>query len=67
MDFIDGSLVRNDVWSSSDGITWTEETPAAAWSARDSHSSVVFGGYIWVLGGSDGSNSYLNDVWVFAP
>ena len=55
-----------DVWSSSDGASWTEETPSDAWSGRSGHSSVVFGGYLWVLGGTEGGN-LLNDVWVFAP
>ena len=52
----------NDVWSSSDGITWKEEASTAAWSKRYQHSSVVFGGKMWVIGGDDGS-ALKNDVW----
>ena len=58
----DSGGFRNDVWSSSDGVTWTQVTAAAGWSARSSHGSAVHAGKLWVLGGSDGSNS-LGDVW----
>lgn len=60
----DGSR-KNDVWSSVDGQTWVQVTAAAAFSARDGHSSVVFddggGEKMWVIGGDDGI--YKNDVW----
>ncbi len=32
-----------------------------SWSARQNHSSVVYKGRVWVLGGNDGSDK--NDVW----
>ena len=71
-----GQLARellNDVWSSEDGVTWTEETPQGSdkkitsgsdanwWTARTGHTSVMFDSKIWVMGGSDGK--ILNDVW----
>ena len=56
-----GEINKNDVWYSTDGINWVEATTDAAWSARGFHSSVVFNGKIWVLGGYD--NSRKNDVW----
>ena len=52
----------NDVWSSTDGTTWTEVTSTAAFSPRRDHTSVVLNNKIWVIGGYDGS-SFLNDVW----
>ena len=64
----------NDVWSSKDGETWTESKPpenadkdtagtdANWWPARDRHTSVVFKGKIWVLGGFDLTDP-INDVW----
>ena len=67
----------NDVWSSADGANWTESTPpgdatkdtdggdgkaANWWTARRTHTSVVFKDKIWVLGGRD-STGTLNDVW----
>ena len=40
---------------------WTQSTSNAPWSARHSHTSLVFNNKIWVLGGNDGSRK--NDVW----
>jgi hypothetical protein len=34
-----------------DGITWTEVTTSAAFSARENHASLVFDGKMWVTGG----------------
>ena len=42
---------HNDVWSSEDGITWTEVTHRAPWCPRKDHASVVYGGMLWVIGG----------------
>ena len=52
----------NDVWSSADGKSWTEETAAAAWPERSAHRVVSHRGRLYVLGGYDGSKK-LNDVW----
>ncbi len=48
----------NDVWSSEDGLTWTQVTAAAPWCPRSGLAAVVYHGKIWVLGGGD-----RNDVW----
>ena len=56
----DGSN-KNDVWYSSDGITWIEATSSAAWSPRSRHAAVVFDGKMWVLGGD--ASSYNGEVW----
>ena len=53
----------NDVWSSSDGINWTQATANAPWTARYGHTSVVFNNKMWVLGGFDTSRSRTSDVW----
>lgn len=55
--------LKNDVWNSSDGVTWTEVTSSAAFSARRSHASTVFSNKIWVSGGYNESGDNLNDVW----
>ena len=57
----DGGKNLNDVWSSPDGVNWTQVKTAAKWAARNSHTSLVFKDKIWVLGGYGGKN--LNDVW----
>jgi len=53
----------NDVWSSEDGIHWTN-LGNAPWHERLWFSSVVYRNCIWVLGGWSG-NPYKNwaDVW----
>jgi hypothetical protein len=56
----------NDVWSSSDGVTWTQVTVSAAFPGRRGHTAIVFDNKIWVIGGINDSTSeaeYLNDVW----
>jgi hypothetical protein len=56
----------SDVWSSDDGINWTQATAAAAFGARAGHTAVVFndgtGDKMWVIGGSQ-SGTLKNDVW----
>ena len=56
------SDATNDVWFSADGVTWTQATSSAAWSARVGHSSVVYNNKLWVLGGVD-NKRFKNDVW----
>lgn len=60
----EGSVHRNDVWRSADGITWTLVTSAAAFSARIWHQVVAFQGKMILTGGYNaGSNMMLHDVW----
>ena len=59
---------KNDVWYSSSGMKWTSATLSAPWRTRYGHTSAVFGGKIWVIGGGYldrqvGRIRYLNDVW----
>jgi Kelch motif protein len=54
----------NDVWSSVDGLNWTQVVAAAPWSEREGHMTVVLHESLYVLGGYNRSNqSYVNDVW----
>jgi hypothetical protein len=47
----DGKNYYNDVWNSSDGITWTRVIEHAAWSPRTSGQLFVFNNRIYMLGG----------------
>ena len=61
---VNGGLL-NDVWSSMDGVTWTEEVTnnlSTSFTPRTNHTTVVFQNKIWIIGGG-GTNSLLNDVW----
>jgi hypothetical protein len=51
----------NDVWSSPDGIHWTEHIHHAPWAPREYHEVAVFDDRLWVLEGYSGTNR--NDVW----
>ncbi len=51
----------NDVWSSTDGISWTEVSSEANFSPRQSHQCAVFDNRLWLIGGNDSSR--INDVW----
>lgn len=55
---------KNDVWSSTDGVNWTQETGAAPWSPRIWFSSVVYRDHIWVMGGwSNNPGQNWGDTW----
>ena len=42
---------QNDVWRSTDGVTWDCVCDAVPWGSRALHHTVLFDGAIWVLGG----------------
>ncbi len=60
-----------DVWSSSDGRSWTRATQRAPWGERTLHHTLVFLDRMWILGGQtttdlvpDGAPyRVFNDVW----
>lgn len=55
----------NDVWRSTDGITWTQQTAAAGWSPR-ADARVIRGNSsstMILMGGETGSTTTVNDVW----
>lgn len=71
--FVSVSDFFNDVWSSSDGVTWTQRSAEAGWSPRAGLSAAVFKGELYVIGGSFQDDAaivggppmreYFNDVW----
>ncbi|MEY4939557.1 MAG: hypothetical protein RIQ93_1292 [Verrucomicrobiota bacterium] len=63
--FGDEKSLKNDVWSSRDGITWQSLTDNAPWSPRAYHQVVAFRGRLWLLGGGNYLPGYkaFNDVW----
>ncbi|MEJ2552694.1 MAG: hypothetical protein P8079_01445, partial [Gammaproteobacteria bacterium] len=48
--------------SSNDGVTWTEQSAAAAFSPRGYHQVRVFNNRLWLLEGIN-ATGYVNDVW----
>jgi hypothetical protein len=61
----DQSKEYNDVWSSDDGVTWTNVTTNAAFSARDGSAAVFYNSKIWIIAGanSPGGGGLQKDVW----
>jgi len=53
----------NDVWSSSNGVDWTQVTSNSPWIGRRYHQMLSFNNKLWVIGGLDSRNNGLNDVW----
>jgi hypothetical protein len=73
-EFLPTSQFFNDVWRSTDGVTWEQVTASAPWAGRAGLSAAVLGDEIVVLGGSQNDDSaivgpngpqrkYFNDVW----
>ncbi len=58
-----GSNGFNDVYSSSDGVTWEQATSDASWSPRYHHSMIVYNGYMWIMGGESEEGNSLKDVY----
>lgn len=61
---------QNDVWSSADGVTWTQVAADVPWRDRVTHHVVAFNDRLWVLGGQqityfdlDGGDAVYDDVW----
>ena len=54
--------IKNDVWYSTDGKSWSEISTSNIWDTRKNHTSVVFKDTIWVLGGRD-DIANKNDIW----
>jgi len=57
--------LRNDVWSSADGVHWTLATEHAPWSPRAYHQLVVHGDRLYLMGGGNYLPQYVaqHDVW----
>jgi hypothetical protein len=65
LNFSGGLNYLDDVWSSTNGITWEDETKDSSkkFSGRTDHSSIVHNNKIWVIGGTGGNSKSSNDVW----
>ncbi|GEM_PF-2744289 len=55
---------RNDIWTSTDGKTWTEVSVTGnLFVERWIHGAIVHNNLLWVIGGDDDSGNRFNDVW----
>ena len=53
----------NDIWTSTNGSTWTQLTPGPHWSTRAQLGAVIYNNKIWLLGGRSPLNNLHNDIW----
>jgi len=53
----------NEVWSSTDGLNWTQVTTNTTFTARCSHAGMFFNNKLWVIAGQTGPGTDTNDVW----
>lgn len=52
----------SDVWSSTDGATWTR-LPDAPWEGRHTAGYVIHDQKMWIVGGDPIQHHYQSDVW----
>ena len=55
--------VFNDVWKTSNAISWTRVTNNAAWLPRLHHNIIDYDSKLWIVGGTTNSANLNNDVW----
>jgi len=58
----DGKTFLNDVWNSTDGVTWNLVTANAPFAGRVRHNLVVFQHKLWLIAGKN-PTTFLNDIW----
>ena len=58
----DGKTFLNDVWNSTDGMTWNLVTANAPFAGRVRHNLVVFRHKLWLIAGKN-PTTFLNDIW----
>ena len=47
-----------EVWRSEDGVEWTLVTRDVPWNIRSGHTTEVFAGKMWIIGGNEGGLWY---------
>ncbi len=64
--YVNDHAYRNDVWSSTDGTMWSQETTeGTVFSERMHHKVVVYNGSMWLVGGENNAG-LTQDAWVSA-
>ena len=60
-----GKKELNDVWSSKDGNSWTrlKEDNDKGFPQRTGHKLLSYAGKLWIIGGKNGAENFLSDVW----
>ena len=56
-------ICNSEIWSSSDGASWTLENLQAPWEGRHTAGYAVHDDRMWIVGGDCNQGHYQNDVW----
>lgn len=59
---VGAGLFVNDVWSSNDGVNWTQAVSSAPWAKRGFINLAILGTTLYLIGGT-GATGNFNDVW----
>lgn len=64
--FGDEKSLKNDIWSSEDGVKWKKVGDSAAWSPRAYHQVVALNNKLYLMAGGNYTPTYQahRDVWV---
>lgn len=57
------NICNSEVWSSSNGVDWNNDTAQAPWEGRHTAGYVVFQDKMWVVGGDPIQGHYQPDIW----
>lgn len=59
---------KNDVWYSTDGVQWNQQTEHAPWTVRSGSTSIIFKNKLWIFSGkhTGGKHNWGGDVWTMA-
>lgn len=60
--FLEAGGMSDDVWATTDGITWSAATTTAGWAGRRGMAVYTNGSAIWLVGGQT-AGGMVNDVW----
>ena len=58
----DGTSLNNEIWSTGDGLTWTQVTVSPNFSPRSGHGLIALQNRLWLIGGADGG-ALRSDIW----
>lgn len=62
--FMEGAISRNDIWNSTDGVTWNQVTTTNVFTDRHFFGATVHNNKMWIVGGTNGGATVgSNDVW----
>ncbi len=56
-------ILYNDVWTSTDGIAWTQVVDQASFPGRDSFGLLALNNRLYLFGGDGSTTGLFNDVW----